>query len=168
NSVQPPGQKIASNSSVTANSVTINPDVDAVGPILGSTYRGITTSPAAARVMPDSTVFDYYIANGTKLTGVAGGGYSISKCLLSPSNNPLGGGTNAKGIYIIDCAGNKLSIDTMRMVGTLVVLNAGSGSRISGGANFAPAVAGYPCLLVRGPMDVNLSGSALKDSDAKI
>src|SRR5439155_7446253 len=38
NPVQPAGQKIASNSSVNANSVTINPDVDAVGPILGSTY----------------------------------------------------------------------------------------------------------------------------------
>ena len=59
-------------------------------------------------------------------------------------------GTNAQGLYWINCAGNKLVIERSRIKGTLLVLNPGSGSMIGAGPiSWSPATPGYPALLVR-------------------
>ncbi len=76
-------------------------------------------------------------------------GRFIYRQLLSPSINPFGGPTNPQGIYWIDCNGNPLIIERSRILGTLLVVNPGAGSRIGDGPNhWSPAVPGYPALLV--------------------
>jgi Carbohydrate binding domain len=68
--------------------------------------------------------------------------------VLSPTLNPFGGQTNAEGIYWINCNGNKIIIERSRIVGTLLLINPGAGSCITGPINWSPAVPGYPALLV--------------------
>jgi hypothetical protein len=75
-------------------------------------------------------------------------GRLISRQVLSPSINPFGA-TNAQGIYWIDCAGSRLVIERSRILGTLLIINPGPNSCIDyAPINWAPAVAGYPALLV--------------------
>lgn len=76
-------------------------------------------------------------------------GKFIYRQVLSPSINPFGGGTNAEGIYWINCNGNRLVIERSRILGTLLVVNPGANSCVSNGPiSWAPAVPGYPALLV--------------------
>jgi hypothetical protein len=83
-------------------------------------------------------------------------GKIVYQKLLSPSVNTFytGAPTNASqgkthGIYWIDCNGNKLVIERSRILGTLLIVNPGAGSCIAEGPiHWAPAVAGYPALLV--------------------
>jgi hypothetical protein len=76
-------------------------------------------------------------------------GRVIYQKVLSPSLNPFGSQTNTQGIYWIDCANNKLVIERSRILGTLLVVNPGTGSCVSNGPiHWSPAVAGYPALLV--------------------
>ena len=91
-------------------------------------------------------LLDWYKANGTTVTGIPGGGpLSISRVLLSAASNPFSGGTNAKGIYVVNCSGNAVNISSCRIVGTLVLLNT-SGVTIQNQINWEPAVTGLPCL----------------------
>src|SRR5439155_25093292 len=85
----------------------IIPDVECMGTISGSGYNGARRIVTTPRTMPGSNVFDYYIANGTAIpvslcTNYAGT-KALNQLVLSPSINTLGGGTNANGIYVIDC-----------------------------------------------------------------
>ncbi len=83
-------------------------------------------------------------------------GRFIYRQVLSPSVNTLytGAPTNAAegkshGIYWIDCNGQRLVIERSRILGTLLVVNPGANSCVADGPiNWAPAVAGYPALLV--------------------
>jgi len=147
------GQKISANNSVTAVSSTINADVEAVGTISGSTYNGTRTTGIQPRTMPGSTVFDWYVSNGTPIDYADLAGNGLIDIVLSPGNNPYGTHqTNPQGIYVLDCLGSSLGIQRCRIVGTLVVLHAGSSSAIMGEVNFEPAVSNYPVLLVSGNM----------------
>jgi hypothetical protein len=120
-------------------------------------FNGTMKSGAAVtkRGMPNASVFDYYIANGTSIPYSTLSFGRTDLWLLSPASAPSGITPNPKGIYVIDCQNQKISITLCRIVGTLVVLNPGSGSAI-GTASFGepsswvPAVANYPCLLVKG------------------
>jgi hypothetical protein len=82
-------------------------------------------------------------------------GALIYQGTLGPNINTLypGGGApidpTGKGLYWIDCGGQKLTIERSRIRGTLLVLNPGTNSGIGAGPiNWSPAVAGYPALLV--------------------
>jgi hypothetical protein len=77
-------------------------------------------------------------------------GRFIYRQVLSPSINPFGPGTtNSQGVYWIDCGGQRLIIERSRILGTLLVINPGSDSRVSDGPIYwSPAVTGYPALLV--------------------
>lgn len=143
-----------------------------VGPLeyAGSVSIGLlcsgnfTTTHIAPRGLPDPNhVFDYYKSHGTpiplsSLYSSSLGGYAIQNCLLSPGNNPFGP-TDPQGIYIVDCGslGNKITVQNCRIVGTLVLLNAGSGSGVAGSVNWAPAVSNYPCLLVQSTLGSNFA-----------
>ncbi|MCX5662022.1 MAG: hypothetical protein NTW19_20275 [Planctomycetota bacterium] len=72
--------------------------------------------------------------------------YLLDRVVLSPASNPYGS-TNAKGIYLLDCGGKSVTIGPCRIVGTLVVTNAGSGTTIQGPIVWEPALANYPALL---------------------
>ncbi len=146
------GGPVSSNGSVSVSSSNVGANVEAVGSITGSYYWGTKTSSISPRTMPETSVFDYYIANGTPINIAsipkANGVPTIQDVTLSNLTNPYGG-TNLQGIYVISCAGSNLRIRNSAIVGTLVVLDPGEFS-IQNGINWIPAVPNYPALLVRG------------------
>jgi hypothetical protein len=164
------GSVIASNVGVTAVTGTVYPDAESAGAVTGGTFVGNTTSLAAARTLPTSSVFDYYVANGTAVAyssvPVAGGAATIQNVLLSPQSNPYGT-TNGQGIYVIDCNYQNVVITNCRIVGTLVLLNAGGGTVVQGSVTWEPAVANYPCLLVQGSMTIKQGKADLPEGGAK-
>jgi hypothetical protein len=159
---------LSSNTSVTATTSSVKTNVEAVGAIAGGTFEMATTTGARPRTSPDSTVWSWYTANGTNVSigsvPEASGRKVIQKCILSPASNPLGGGLNSRGIYVIDCSGSAITVQDCRILGTLVLLNPGAGSLITGSVRWDPAQAGMPCLLVKGDLVIATSQTALSES----
>lgn len=92
---------------------------------------------------------DFYIDNLDIRENTSG--RFVYRRVLGPGVNTLyaGGPTNPQGIYWIDCSNNRLVIERSRIVGTLLVINPGSGSCIAHGPiSWSPAQPGYPALLV--------------------
>lgn len=172
--VNPTGHLIASNGSITAGflifGADIYPNVEAVGSISGFTYHGSVSgqSSNATRDLPASTAFDYYNANGTSISitsiPLVVTMRTISRALLSPASNPFGAQTNAQGIYVIDCQGQSVTITNSRIVGTLVLLNAGVGATVDGSVVWSAAVSNYPCLMVQGSLTLKSQQSSLSES----
>ncbi|MBL9001335.1 MAG: hypothetical protein JNK25_09390 [Phycisphaerae bacterium] len=165
--VNPTGGPITSNGGITSVLATLNGDAEAVGSILGTGFRGKTTTGVAPRVLPSSSVAAPYIADGTaipisSLPATSGVRY-LRQTLLSPRTNPFGP-PNAAGIYIIDCASQKLIIDNCRIVGTLVILNPAAGSEVRNGVHWTPAISNYPCLIVMGGFGLALSATTVSES----
>jgi len=119
--------------------------VDEVTNITGTIRTGIQpkTFPAS------QTIVDYYNAQATPIPFLS----LIEKVLLSPSNNPFGP-TNARGIYAIDCAGQKITIKDCRIVGTLVLTNAKSDSCVESSVNWRPLHSNLPALIVHGSISL--------------
>ena len=157
-SITTTNQIVSSNYNVEHwSSTTLNSNVEAVGSVSGlGTITGTTTTPVRARTVPATSVFDYYIANGTaiSITDIpwVGGKRTIRDVVLSPSNNPYGT-TNPEGIYVINCAGALIRVRYSRIIGTLVLINPDSSSAIGNVVSWEPAVANYPALLVQGDID---------------
>ena len=164
------GNTISSDGQVSANgaidvvgSSQINGNAWATGEVWNpaNVSGTITDFQPTDRVMPSSSVFDYYLANGTWMTiddlGGSSGNRKIELELLSPALNPFGD-TNPMGIYVIDCGGQDLDIRWCRIVGTIVLLNTNSNCRIDGEVCWDPAVPNYPALLVDGPMRFDMKG----------
>jgi len=133
---------------------------EAVGTINSSAVTGTRTEGITPRIMPDSTgVFEYYKNNGTwiDISDVPGGTPRlIEGVVLSPGNNPYGSRiTNPQGIYVIDCKNQNLRVKLVRLVGTLVLLNTGSGSDLDNDQHWEPAVRNFPVLMVDGNMIFN-------------
>lgn len=161
-------QLISSNSTIAAvGSTQINADVEAVVGISGGSFNGAQTAGVDPRTTPDPVAaFDFYSdpVNGTYIDYASlpapFGSADIIDVVLSPNSNPYGAGvTNPEGIYVIDCLGGNIGIQRARIVGTLVLLNVGTGSAIMGEVNWAPAVANYPSLLVDGNMRFQMNGA---------
>ncbi len=179
--LQASGYTLATNSTFTGNTSgggsTVNANVEAVATITpnSATISGTSTTGVAARIMPAPTVIDTYVSMGTPINFSSIPGGTIRNVVISPASNPYSStAVNAKGIYVIDCAGGNLVITRCRIVGTLVILNPGSGSSIGTGAgasdqiNWAPAMSNYPCLLVKGNMTLawsDGSGSTMNEWD---
>ena len=85
-----------------------------------------------------------YVGIGQKLgwTGNAVTG------VLSPTMNPVGTGLSARGVYVVDAAGGGVTLEKLRVVGTLVIVNAAQVT-ISEGVVIEPAEAGLPALVVQ-------------------
>lgn len=155
-------QTISSNNYVQeAGASTVYGKVEAVNNIYGSDYSGTTSTGISARTMPTSSVFDYYIANGTNISVFDLSGFLFSKELkrtvLSPTANPYGS-ANPQGIYIINGLGlYTVKIKECRIVGTIVLLNCTSNSMIGDDyINWEPAVPNYPSLLVSGSITLSM------------
>ncbi|MDB5172345.1 MAG: hypothetical protein JWN51_1118 [Phycisphaerales bacterium] len=163
---------IASNVSVTGNSNNFNAlNVEAVTTVLLCSGTGTHTGLAAARSLPDSThVFDFYKTNGTSISigslPKVGVNYQCFYRVLSPSVNTLGGGTNASGIYVIDCQNNNIQVAFCRVVGTLVLLNVGSASTVQSSNYFQTGTNGYPVLMVQGAITIKTASANLVDNSA--
>lgn len=158
-------QVLATNGNATATGANITAFTEYVGSISGGNWLQTTTQVTKPRTLPDVTAFDFYIANGTPIN------YSdvllglLKGCVLSPQNNPFGSQVkNPSGIYVIDCLGNSISCKDFRAVGTVVLLNVGSGSDIKNSVNMISAVANYPCLMVQGNLDIAIGATALSEA----
>ncbi len=161
---------ISANNNVTATSASVYPTVEVVNTISGAMYRSAMKTGITPRTMPDATAFDYYRLNGTPIVHAllpkSQGKTTIEKALISPASNPYGDRvTNPKGVYVIDCLGGDLRIRSVRIVGTLVILNPGVLS-VSGCLNWEPAIANYPSLLVRGNAELAITNIALMEDPA--
>ena len=91
--------------------------------------------------------------------------YVMERALLSPAVNPFGSRqTNAQGIYILNCGGNKIIIANSRIAGTLVLVGPGSASVINGSVLFESAVQNYPALLTDSTITIGFTSAALSES----
>ncbi len=157
-------QTISANDSITAVGASGTSDLEAVNSITPGGIVGQQTTGITPRVMPDSTVFDYYLTNGTTIDFVSIPSGTIFRALLSPASNPYGPTTNPDGIYVIDCGGAKIMVKSSRIVGTLVVLNPRSDSGVWDTIHWEPAVANYPALLVNGVISFNFQNTTLSEA----
>jgi hypothetical protein len=89
--------------------------------------------------------------------------YLMDGQVLSPATNPYGA-PNARGIYILNCAGRDVVIANSRVVGTLVLLNPGPGTMIAGSVAFEPAESTMPALMTDGKITLSLSRDDLSES----
>lgn len=157
-----------SNAAMTAAASSIQTNVEAVGAIAGATYTKSTTTGIPARSMPDSNVFNPYIAAGAaldrNLLASTGGKKYIENLVLSPGSNPIGPATSAAGIYVLDCNDEDIVIRNCRIVGTLILLNPGLGTTVTGSLRWDPATSNYPALLVRGPITIATSQTPLSEA----
>ncbi|MCH7873331.1 MAG: hypothetical protein IID33_16670 [Planctomycetes bacterium] len=167
-------QIISANDDIVAvGVVVVTPDMEAVGGFGGALGPGSTTSGVPPRALPNpGNAFAYYLTHGTPISigsiGLRVGVPTIYRELLSPTNNPYGGGTNAEGIYIIDCQSQRLDIEDSRIFGTLVVMNHDGNSVIRGSVHLQPAVPNYPALMVAGSYNLQMSASALSEATTGI
>lgn len=158
-------QTIASNVSVNAVLATVGGRVEAATTVLGLTYTGTIAGLQPVRQFPTaSSVIDTYTALATAISFASvptvGGKKTISGALISPNSTIGGGGKSAAGVYVLDCGGQDLIIKDSRILGTLVLKNAGSGTTISGVVNWAPATAGYPLVVIDGSATVSFDSAA--------
>jgi hypothetical protein len=140
---------------------------------LGSLLNLTVNTGVVAEALPDTVhAFDYYNQNGTTISigsiPSVSGNPTIQNQVLGPTTNKLGGGTNPKGIYIIDCKNENLVIQNFRMYGTLVILNPGPSSIIQSSVYFSPVTAGYPCLMVSGNWNIATTATNLADSSSSL
>lgn len=161
-------QTISANNMIDSINSTIVSNVEAAKAINGTDYTGTTTAGIDPRSMPSGAVFDYYLLHGTPISVLSlptsNLKVRIANIVLSPASNPFGPETNPLGIYVIDCQGREIEIRFSRIVGTLVLLNPGSGSNIRLSVNWESAVENYPALLVSGAMTIGLDAADLSES----
>lgn len=161
-------QHISSNGNISVSGLltSLDGDVEAVGSISG-TINGSRTESAAARRLPGSSAFDYYLDNGTWIDVTAlpqvDGRRQISQCVLNATNNPFGP-TNPEAIYVVDCVDQEVRITDCRVNATLVLLRPASSSAVRGAIRWDAAVANYPALLVAGSIRMELDAAELSEA----
>ena len=167
-SISTTNQIVHSNTDINCMaSATVNSNAEATGQIFGTGYTAMTNAPVPSRDFPGSTVFDYYLANGTPINYSslvkAGPTRALRDVVLSPSSNPYGP-TNPEGIYVIDCQGSNIKIEYCRIIGTLVLINPDPLSDIQFEMSMEPAVSNYPALLVQGSIALGMQNTVLSEA----
>jgi hypothetical protein len=162
-------QIIHSNAAITAVLSTVSGTASSVLTTAGLTFTGSALSLQPSRTIPTGSASRaYYVSAGNTINRAllprSGGDYLLERCVISPASNPYGA-ANAMGIYVLDMSDEKLIIRNCRIVGTLVVLNAGGGSEIRGSVRMIPAVVNYPVLHWDGNISLDFnSGAPLSES----
>lgn len=152
------GAPLVSNSTLTNMFCAIVANVEAQTIVNSGNITGTKTVGAPLRSLPDSSsVFDYYLANGTTIATS-----TIDARLLSPFSNPFGA-PNPNGIYIINAGGLDFTIKNSRIVGTIVVINAGEVT-VDAEVNWEPAYMHYPALIVAGDLRMRMTDVTLSES----
>lgn len=167
-----PGLVVATNASFSANSATVNADVEATGSVSGSAYAGSKKSGVAARALPSitSVLAEYALLGSTgSFSGIPriSENWTVQNVLIGPSSAPFGAAARANGVYILDCGGKALVIQNVRVVGTIVLVNCG-GLSLRGAINWSPAVANYPCLIVQGSLTIDQDAASLVESTVAV
>lgn len=166
------GVTVSTNGSVSSNAQLAGPlSASVSGNAVASSSINVTVSGATtiapARQMPGSSVFEYYEARGTHIPvgslPLSGSVRVLESAVLSAASNPFGTGQPG-GLYIIDCQNQTIEIRNCRIVGTLLLLNPGVSSRVTGAILWDQSVAGFPALLVDGDLLMNLTTSALDEA----
>lgn len=156
--------EVGANTKVTSTSAIVDAPTYSAGEVTGSTYsQGSSIIPAPLTMPNASDVVAAYTAMGTTIPRSSLSSNTLSNCLLSPASNPFGS-TNANGIYVIDCQSQNIVIRDMRLVGTLVLLNAGPATTITGSVSMERAASDTPVLIVEGTLNVVSSGSELSET----
>ncbi len=158
---------IYSAGNISATGATMNVPVQSARTASGGLYLSGSTSNVSARTIPESGVVAYYTQIGTPIPRASLpqllGTIVANRFLLSPNSNPFGTALNPRGVYVVDLAGANLTISNCRVVGTLVLRNAGTVT-ISRAPLFEPAEASRPVLIVQGNVVINTSAATLNES----
>lgn len=83
-------------------------------------------------------------------------GYVMQNVLLSPTSNPYGA-TNSQGIYLLACGNQRVYLWNSRVVGTLMISSAQTGSAIQGCVAMEPALPNYPSLLIDASSQITIA-----------
>lgn len=89
--------------------------------------------------------------------------YVLNGQLLTPTLNPFGASGNPHGIYVLMCGGKNVIVSNSRIIGTLVMINAGSGSSITNSVVIEPAVINFPVFLTDSQVCISVSSSVLSE-----
>ncbi|MCH9021922.1 MAG: hypothetical protein IID32_04080, partial [Planctomycetes bacterium] len=115
--------------------------------------------------MPDTpTILAYYQPRATVIPRRG----RIQNVLISPTSNPFGQQTNPDGLYLMQCNNRNITIRDCRIVGTLILLNPGSSSRIENAVNWQPARQDYPALITTGDMFEFRTEGILRETEADL
>jgi hypothetical protein len=112
-------------------------------------------------LVPGPEVVTLWAGKGTRIDIDDISSRTVNGQLLAPMVNPYGVG-NAQGIYVIDCENKSLRVRRSRVVGTLVIINVGTGSSIDD-VSFE-ALPGQPALLVGGNITFNSGADDVTES----
>ncbi len=130
-----------------------------VSALLGTgTVSGGITFLAPAKAMPPSGILAMYKNLATAIAP----GSTMSKQVLAPGVNTIGGGLNADGLYYISTSSD-LAISNCRINGTLVIDCPGKTVTISSTVFMSPARPDYPVLIVNGMLTIQTTGAALSE-----
>jgi hypothetical protein len=118
----------------------------------------------------------YFDDISMKETGAAANTYVIHRQLLSSQSNPFTGVLNANGIYVLNCAGNTVNIRSSRILGTLILVDPKSDSRIEGSMfcepqvvlSTNPSVPNLPAVLANSELELAMESTALSEAIANV
>lgn len=149
----------------SASSTTSSSMSASAGGSASTARSGAAFDPLTAEAVIPNTVdtVAYYQSVGTTINYSSLPSGTLAACVLSPGSNPFGS-TSTEGIYLIDCRGSAITVKNCRVQGTLVLLNAGVGSVVSGNVNIEPVAANLPALVVAGDVDFDMVASDLQES----
>jgi hypothetical protein len=157
------GAPIHTNANLEATNALVSSAASASGTTSGNTFRTTARAAQPALTLPDSSLFNDYTPLATSIPFGSIPGGIIQRALIAPGINPFGS-PNARGIYIIDCAGNNLTIRNSRILGTLIILNPGPASTLDNSIRWDPASDNFPILLVAGNFSFALSAAPLSEA----
>ena len=158
---------VYSGTGVTALSANIWAPVFSPENMTGSTYMDTTTRVSVASAVDTSDPTEL-CTEATRISYNAIPGGRIDKAVLSPTINPFGAATNPRGIYLIDCGGQRLRIRDSRIVGTLIVLNAKADSDWEGGVSLSSYDPRLPAMVWLGDLTVATDGADFTETAAVV
>lgn len=154
---------LAAQGAVTADKSVVSANVVAPS-AAGSSYLGTNTLQMPDMALPVPAVALLQWSKSATPIAYASTGGLIDLRVIGPGYNPYGATLNADGVYIIDCAGQPITIRRTRVVGTLILVNPGAASSIQGSCSFESASDGAPALIVQGAITIGLSAADLSEA----
>jgi hypothetical protein len=156
---------IHSGTSISLTGSTVWPSLRSVGAInlTSSTVVNGRTTPTTSVSMPEANVVQRWTVLGTSIPIASIQSRRLSKVVLSPAQNPFGA-PNSSGIYVIDCGGRSIDIQDVRVIGTLVLINASS--VLFSNAFSIEAINGQPTIVTNATtLDIQSSTSTLTEQN---
>lgn len=150
---------MACNLTVIKTGGTVNADISSATILLGLGFNGSNKILSGTVEFPSVLDFAIYSSSGTRITYAS----RFEKFLLSPTSNPFGT-PNPRGIYYIDCGGKNIEIRKARIIGTLVLLNTGSGSKITDTVLLQSPTPTLPALICAGPLSLEMTDDMLSEA----